>query len=235
MNRMYEDFKIDTGLASQALNNTNATGRYFPRAGFHKVIAILQGGAMAATKTTKVEFLQAQDASGTGAKGIPSDVAQAAVAEITANTNVTEATIDTTNGANTNTVTINDVVFTQAAATDATKREFQNAAGLVTCINDPTYGVSGASASADGAVVTVQAKPAGGAVFTITGHANFTIATTQAQAYVEVENFSLDHANGFTHLAVKVTTTANTVVSAAVLRGYSRDHVTQKVGAGAAV
>jgi hypothetical protein len=60
------------------------------------------------------------------------------------------------------------------------------------------------------------------------------VATTQAQAFVEIDNMSLDHANGFTHVAVKVTTSANSNV-AAVLQREAREAITQAVGAQAAV
>ena len=85
MNRIYESEKLDIALVPQAVNDTNITGKYHPVKNYGRILALLAGGAMAATKTTKVELLQAVDNGGTDAKGIPTTVGQEAVAEITAN------------------------------------------------------------------------------------------------------------------------------------------------------
>lgn len=235
MKRLSDSLKIDIGLASQALNNGNATGSYFDMSMWRQALAVLSVGAMAATKTAKLEFLQALDATGTGAKGIPSDVGQLATATITANTDVSELTIDTTAGANGNTVTINGVLFTQAAATDAAQRQFANAAGLVTCINDATYGVPGVTASANGAVVTCNGGEPGEVLVTATGHANFIIATTKALAFIELNVSQLDIANGYGYIGTKVITSADTAVCVSLLRGLGRFSPIQKVGASAVI
>lgn len=242
MNKLYEDLKIDVGLVSQALNSTNATGRYFPMRGFMKAIAILNGGAMAATKATTIELLQAQDEAGTGAKGIPTTAEQAATAAVTANANVTEATLTLLNVANGDAVTINGLTFTaHTDTTTASSRQFKidgndaaDATALAGLINNATYGVPGVIASTGGtAVVTLRANGGGVAITVANPAATITVATTKAQAFVEIENFSLDHANGFNHVAVKVTTTANSNVAAVLLRGYARDAVVQAVGGSA--
>lgn len=229
MKPMYKRSKIDIGLVSQALNNTNATGRYFNMAMYRKALAILNGGAMAAGTTTKIEFLQAKDASGTDSKVIAD-----ANAVITANTNVTvlQCVVGAPN--NGDTIVINSVTFTKAAATDATKREFADADGLVTCVNDSTYGVSGVTASNNAGTVTFVASDPGETVITGTKTgAALTLSTVQAQAYAEVDVSSLDINNDFTHIAVKITTTANSNVAAVLLRGDERFEPIQKVGAGA--
>jgi len=78
--------------------------------------------------------------------------------------------IDLSSVANTDTVTITSTVdgvlqtaltYTKAASTVAASRQFADAAGLVTCINDATHGVSGVTASASGNVVTLAATTAG--------------------------------------------------------------------------
>lgn len=237
MNRIYEDTKLDIGLVPQALNNTNATGRYHSTENARRVLAHLEVGAMAATTTAIVELLQALDAAGTSAKGIPTTAGQLATATITANTLVTEATIELASVANTDVVTINSVSFTKAATTAVSSREFADAAGLVSCIANVTYGVSGVTGVANGTVVTVNATDPGATVITLSKTENagtITLATTKAQAYVEIESALLDVENGFTFVAPKVTTTANTVVSVSLLRGDPRITVTQKVGASAA-
>ena len=67
--RISEDVKLDIGLVSQPLDDTNATGKYHPVKDYPRICAVLNGGAMAATKTTKIELLQAKDNGGTDAKG----------------------------------------------------------------------------------------------------------------------------------------------------------------------
>jgi hypothetical protein len=237
MKQLYKRAKFDIGLVAQALNNTNATGRYFKMDMWRKLIAILNGGAMAATKTTTIEILQATDIEGTGAKGIPSTAGQTATAEITANEKVTEATIALAAAAATDKVEVNGITYTMAAATDATKKEFADAAGLVACINHATYGVENVIASDSGTTVTVRSGD-GVTTLTVTGTnvaGTVTVATTQAQAFVEVDVGSLDLENGFEYVAVKVTTTANSVVSAELIRGDGRFEPEQSVGASAVV
>ncbi|MBO8183767.1 MAG: hypothetical protein H0Z28_13425 [Archaeoglobus sp.] len=229
MRHLADRMKIDIGLVSQALNNSNATGRYYNMAMYRKALFVLNGGAMAAGKTTKIELLQAKDADGTDAKAIAN-----ADATITANTAVTEATIDLSLVANTDVVTINGIDFTKAAATDASAREFADAAGLVTCVNHETYGVEGVTASVNGNIVTLKATDPGAVAITLDKTENagtITLATTKAIAYVEVDASYLDIDNGFTHVAAKVTTTADTVVSVVMLRGDGRFSPEQAVGA----
>ncbi|MEN6325795.1 MAG: hypothetical protein ABFD18_06275 [Syntrophomonas sp.] len=243
MKRLNEELKIDIGLVAQALNNSNVTGRYYDVSNYRKVLAVLNAGAMADTKTTKVEILQAKDAAGTDAKGIPSTADQDVVATITANTLVTTATLTLATVLAGDKVTINGLVFTAAAAADLPNRVFAqagddtaDAASLVSAINHATAGVPGITATSALGVVTLVADDPGEILITITdAAATITPATTQAIAYVEVDVAQMDTNNGFTHLAVKVTTTANTVVSADLLRGDARFTPIQKVGAAAAL
>lgn len=231
--------KVDVGLISQSLNNTNATGRFYPMGMWRRALAVLLGGAMAATKTTKVELVQATDAAGTGVKAVAG-----AEATITANTNVTAATLTLATVLADQTVTINGVVFTaHADTTTAANREFSiagddtaDAAALAGLINNAAYGVPGVTATAAAAVITLTATDPGETLITATASAaTVTVATTQAVAYVEMDTAALDVDNGFEYVAVKVTTTANTVVGVNLLRGEGRYSPDQKVGASATV
>ena len=238
MKRLSEDVKVDVGLVAQTLNNTNVTGRYFHLAKYPRLLAVLSIAAMAATKTAILELLQATDRDGTGSKGIPTTVGQTAIATVTANTLVTEATVvvGTISGSSGDELVINGITFTAADATSAAAREFADAAGLVTCVNNATYGVTGIIASANGSTVTLKSTDAGEYAITVseTGD-NLTLATTKALAYVELDASELDLANAFAYVAPKVTTTANTVVSVEILRYGSRWMPTQKCGASAVV
>ena len=234
MKRLSEKVKVDIGVVPQTLNNSNVTGGYFSMTMCRSILAVLICGAMASTKTTKIELLQAQDKAGTNSKGIPNTAEQEASATVTANTFVAEATVALVAAAATDKVTINGIVFTMAAATDATKREFANAAGLVTCVNNATYGVAGVVATAVNTTVTLKAIEPGNNVITVEGTdvaGTVTVATTKALAFVELDAAQLDTENGFTYVAPKVTTTANTVTGIVLLRGDGRFSPEQVVGA----
>lgn len=246
MKLISESVKQDIGLVSQAINNNNATGKYHSMAKYRRVMAMLDGGAMAATKTTIIELLQGIGAAGGSAKGIPSTVGQLATATITANTKVTEMTVTLATFLVDGTITINGLVFTaHVDTTTVANREFSisgndtaDAAALVTCINDPTYGVPGVTASNAAGVVTLVSSEPGEVVITVASNPDdgtCVKATVEAQAYVEVDASALDHAGGFTHVAVKVTTTADTVVAAVLARGERRYTPGQAVGASAVV
>lgn len=240
MNLLSENMKVDQGLIPMALNNTNTTGRYFKMKGFPRALFILNIGAMAATKTAQLQIMEATDEAGTGGQAIA-----AAVATVTANTKVKKGTIALASVLNTQTVTItvDGESYTFTAHTDTTtaaSRQFKidgddtaDAAALAGLINDATYGVPGVTAAADTGTITLTVDEEGDATLTLAAsHSTFTLATVEALAYVEVENYTLSA--GFTHLAAKVTTTANTVVSVALLRDARELPVTQYVGASAA-
>jgi len=239
--RIHEDVKIDIGIVSQALDNTNVTGKYHSLKDYRSALAILSGGAMAATKTTKIELLQAKDAAATGSK-----VITGAEATITANALVTEMTITLATFLVAGTITINGLVFTaHVDTTTPANREFsiagsdtQDAAELVICINDATYGVPGITASNAAGAVTLKATDPGEKVITVSSSPDdgtCVKATTKAQAFVEILSTLLDKINDFTHVAVKVTTTATSNVAVVLQRGRYRFTPIQKVGASASL
>jgi len=233
LNRLYEDQKVDIGLVSQALNNTNATGKYFPVAEYREVLAILSGGAMAATKTTILQLMQAKNAAAGSAK-----VITLGTCTITANTLISEGTLTLATVLADDVVTINGLTFkAHATTTTVANREFSisgadtaDAVELCVCINDATYGVPGITATNNAGVITLVSTVPGATLITVTGAAaTITVATTKAQAYVGIDPFILD--DDFTHVAAKVTTTANSNVAVVLIRGKSRKKITQKVGA----
>ena len=236
MKSLYKRAKVDIGLVPQALNNDNSpsTGKYFPMHMFNKALFWLLGGAMAAEKMTKIEIWQAKDANGTDAEAITN-----AEATITANTAVTAAKLTLSSSVQAgDTVTINGVVFTAAADANAAKQKFAVgtndacAASLAEVINAAGLGIKATSSSG---VVTVVAED--DATITITASASdrITVATTEAEAFVEVDVGSLDLANGFEYVAAEVSTTANTVVSVTLIRGDARFEPGQDVAASKSV
>ena len=150
MERMYETAKTDLGVVPQTLNNSNVTGRYYAAMEYRRALAVLQVGALAATKTAKIEVFEAKDAAGTSAQ-----LLTVATATITANTAVTEMTIALATVLAADAITIGGLVFTaHATVTTAASREFSisgndtaDGDALVTCINDATYGVPGVKAA----------------------------------------------------------------------------------------
>lgn len=234
MERLSEMSAIITALVPQALNDSNATGRYIKMAKGFRLRAVLLHGAAAATKTGKIELLQAQDIAATGAKAITDRDGNAVTATFTANSLVNEATIALASVANTDIVTVNGIDFTKAAANDFAAREFADAAGLVLCINHATYGVPHVIASAVTTTVTVRANPEGDATVTVGKTevaGTITLATTVALAFVDIPVGLLDLANDFYYVAAKVTTTANSVVAALFDLYPARWTPTQAVGA----
>ena len=236
-NKIYEGIKLDIGLKPTSLATTNATGEYFSLADYRKAIAVLQVAAMAAAGTAKLEVYEATNASAGSAA-----LLAGATATIAANTLVSSATLTLATVLNTHTVVINGLTFTgHTDTTTLADREFSisgndtaDAVALCLCINDPTYGVPGITATPAAAVVTLTSTIPGATVLTLTETGStITLATLMAQAYVELDALTLSA--GFTHIACKVTTNATIVAGATLLRGGQRVGITQKVGASASV
>lgn len=223
--KIYEKIKIDIGLDAQDINNSNVVGRYVNMTHFRKALVEMNVGAMAAAKTAALTLMQATDSNGTGAKAV-----EGVTATITANTNVQIATIALAAVANTDVVVINGLSYTKSAATSEVDREFADATGLVTCVNHATYGVDGVVASVSTTTVTLKALEGYDITLAKTENAGtVTLATTSALAFVEIDNFDLDVNNGFTHFAPKITSTANGICNAIVLRDDPRYKFVQNV------
>jgi hypothetical protein len=219
-----EAVKVDIGLVSQPLDNSNVTGKYHSMRNTTRLLASLSGGAMLKTKTTELELLQGIGVAGGSAKGIPTTVGQLATAEITALSLATEITIALATFLADGVITINGLDFTaHATVTTPANREFSISGNdtadgdeLCTCINDPTYGVPGITASNNAGTVTLLASDPGEALLTVSSvpdDGTVTKTTTKAQAFVELDISKMDLANSFSHIAAKVTSTATTNVA----------------------
>lgn len=227
MHRESDIKKHDIGIVPQALNNASVTGKYFDMGLYRTAVANLSVGAMAASTTVTLELLQAQDSAGTNAKAIPPPPAtELATVQITANTNVTEATLTLSSTDPGDAVTINGTTFT-AVASGAAGHQFNvgasdtaTAANLATAINAANIDIA-AIGNAD--VVTLAAASSDDNILiTVTNPAaSITPATTKAWALIDLCASQLDIANGFTYVAAKVTTTADTAVAVVLKRaGY---------------
>jgi len=237
MERMIESAKVDLGVVPQTVNNSNVTGAYYEAKDYRRALTLLQVGALAATKTAKIEVFEAQDAAGTGAQLITG-----AAATIAANTAVSEMTVALATVLAGEAITINGLTFTaHATVTTAASREFSisgndtaDAAELATVLNDATYGLTGITATANSGTITLKSTVPGETTITASSAAStFTIATTKAQAYVDLDGLPLSA--GFTHIGCKITSTGNGGVAALLMRGNARGPITQRVGASAVV
>lgn len=236
MKLLSEDVKMDIALTSQSLNGAG-TGEYFRMDRHRKALFIAEVGAMAAAVTSVLQVMQAQDAAGTGAKVITNNAAT-----ITANTKVVAALLTSAlvHVAG-DTYTINGLTFTAAAADGgATSRTYAigadataSTANLAAKINSAVVGVPGVTASAAVGVLTLTADEPGDAAITLSASAGAVgvPSTARAIAYVECDATFLDDANGFDHVALRVTNSAATLTGAVLLRGNGRYTPTQYVAA----
>jgi len=222
-----EVLKIDTAFVpTNALNGAN-TGPYYSLADWRKALFVVEIGAMAAAATCALQAMQATDAAGGG----PAKVITGLTDTITANTDAEIVTLTLNAVQVADTVTINGIVFTAAAAADLPNRVFDqsgadadDAASLAAAINHATAGVPGIVATTPGGgVVRLEAAVPGQATVTITAPAaTITPATVRAIGYLEVDAAMLDSANGFDHVALRITNSAGMITSALLLRGHGR-------------
>ena len=239
MKPMLKRNKYDIGLVPQALNNNNVTSRYFDMKNYRKLVAKAVVGAMATGTTATLALFEATSGAGANAVAlVPAvfGVPTAASAVITANTNVTVATLTAAACAPLDTFVLNGLTYTGAAAADLPNRVFladaadnnATAASIAAAINHATAGVPGVTATANAAVVTLTATEAGEATITVVGTAvRLVAATLQAIAAVEIDATQLDVNNDFQFVAARLTTTANTVIGVEIERGDARYEPTQ--------
>lgn len=251
--KISEKLKADIGLVGQTINNSNATGMYYDMRGYRKAIAVCIDGENAINKVTKVEFLQATAAAGTGAKVVKQGNASAGTESSASNsaaalvlTKQTVATITCALAANADTITINGITYTaHTNTTTAANREFaidgtdaQDATALYGLLTHATYGLGSGISVVDGGsgVLTLTAVD-GDTTLTITtsNATRIAVASTQQILYCECDVNDLDLAGGFYWLAVKVTKAGNGIVGAVLLREHGGYPQAQQVAAGTAI
>lgn len=236
MNRIHEEIKIDFPLPPQALNNSNATGRYFKLDKFREACFVLSVKSMAATKTAKIEVYEASDLDGTDAALVTDGDAT-----ITANTLVTEATVTCASVISTDVLVVNGVSLTVVAsggnADDLSVTvggtDTAMAAAFAAAINNSDYGIDGVTASSSSGVLTIKSTTGEQAVTVSTPDATMTLATVSAFAYVDLKGADLSIDDDLIFVAPKITVTSNSTVSVALLRGAGSGSFTQGAGASA--
>jgi len=233
MNLLSEKLKLDIALTSQSLVGAG-TGQYYAMGKYRRALFVAEIGAMAAAATSALQVMQAKDANGTSAKVVTNNAAT-----ITANTKVSVATLTLAAVAIDNKVTINGLTYTAAAAADLPNRVFaqagdntEAAASLAAAINHATAGVPGITATSNLGVVTLVADEPGDQYISITNpSATITPATVRAIGYVECDASFLDLANGFDHVALRITNSAAIQTGAILIRGDGRYTPDQYVAA----
>lgn len=234
MNRISDVLKIDQALTPQSLNGAG-TGQYFMMNTYRRALFTVNVGAMAAAATAAMQAMQAKDSSGTDAK-----VITGLTATITANTKVSSAKLLSGDVHVAGEVyTINGLAFTAAAADVPTERTYAvgasattSTANLAAKINHATLGVPGVLATADTGTLTLTAIEPGEIDITISASVSAVgvPSTLTAVGYLEVEAGMLDDAEGFDHVALRVTNSAAMLTGAGLLR-ECRETPTQYVAA----
>ena len=223
MKLLSEAAKLDIGLIPISLNGAG-TGPYFRMDMDRKALFVVEVGAMAAAATSVAQVMQATDAAAGGAKVITNNAAT-----ITANTNVTSALLTSAlvHVAG-DTYTVNGLTYTAAAADGgATSRTYAigadataSTANLAAKINSAVVGVPGVLAAANVGALTLTADEPGDIAITLSASAGAVgvPSTLSAIAYVECDASFLDSANGFDHVAIRLTNSAATLTGATLLR-----------------
>jgi hypothetical protein len=238
MNKLLSEIcKVDVGLTSSNLNGPG-TGAYFAMDKYRKALFMVEIGAMAAAATSVIQVMQATDA----VAGGPAKVITNNAATITANTRVaaallTSAVVHVAG----DTYTVNGLTYTAAAADGgATSRTYAlgadataSTANLAAKINSAIVGVPGVLAAANVGALTLTADEPGDVAITLSAGAGAVgvPSTLRAIGYVECDASFLDLANGFSHVAVRVTNSAAMQTGAVLIRGEGRYSPTQYVAA----
>jgi len=236
-NLLSERLKVDTAIVPENLTGL-ATSPYYNMKKCRKALFVVEVGAMAAAATCIMAAWEARDAGATGAQAIA-----AITATITANTGVAEATVTCVTTAVGNTLTVNGLTFTAAAAADLPNRVWDqsgddtaDAASLVLALNHVTAGVPGVTATSALGVVTLVATEPGETAITISRvGAPLTLATTRAIGYLEIDGAQMTKATAavaaYTHIAIAVTTSGAMLTGAVLVRDNARYTPVQTVAA----
>lgn len=235
MNKLSDNLKIDIGVVASSIASTYVTGAYYRMDNFRKALFTINAAVMAATKTVVAQVYQATNAAAGSAKVITK-----ATCTITANSKAKGVTLTPRSATSGDSVIINGLTFTGASATTLANREWiatgndaADATALCACINDATYGVPGVLATLSTDVVILTATEPGDASITIGTIVGGTItaSTNRADGFIEIDASDLDTANGFNHVALRLTTDATIVCGSSLIRGGERYTPTQYVGA----
>ncbi|MDD5502579.1 MAG: hypothetical protein PHH26_03845 [Candidatus Thermoplasmatota archaeon] len=218
MYMLYEEIKPDVLLNASVSAGANATSKYVGLGDKRRILfAVDISGSTGLKKgeAVSISCLKAKDAAGTGATKITADVeVEGLIKGLVVATTVTGCQ-------DTDTVTVNGVVFTKKTATPSAKKgEFADGAGLAAAIE---LLLPKLKATNDANTVTISAAELGEATITIketivnsTGTPWVPAGVTK-QALALLEVYAPQMGAGYTHLAIKVDNDAATAVTAQVV------------------
>jgi len=214
--------------------------RYYSLRDYGKIAFAFIIDTMAAAAQVVATIIEATSNAGAGAVAIAT-----ATATITANTLANVVTIVCTTVLNTETVVINGVTFTGAAAPDLPNHVFDRsggdaatAASLAAAVNHAAAQVhflaaGGAITAAvlAGQTVTLWPTEAGvGSLTVVAGAATMVVATVEAIGFIEIDATALTA--GFDHVALQLVGAATSHAAVIAIRGCPRfAAVTQAVAA----
>jgi hypothetical protein len=217
-----ERAKLIVGLPPQSLVTTNKTSRYYPMKGYDKVVFLIACGAIAyadpgTPNTVVAQVMRAKSAAAGSAEALTGFAAT-----ITGQIDAIKGSVLVDTVTNDVTITINGVVYTKKAATNAAAAEFADAAGLVLCVNHATEGVPGVLAAAVGTTVYLTSIVPDDTKIDMVGYeaAKLVPATEEGLALIEVDELNLG--DTWTHMAIKLTTVGTIVASASMLFADAR-------------
>jgi len=244
--RISENIKVDVAV-SPVQATSSLTSKYFKLDKYDRALFVVNWspvGASAIVTTSILTLYQAKDASAaTSAAAITSSTAICTTGAKITEFTITPATVSADDtvaitGYDSNGDALTALTFTAedggtSAHTASTSRYFSindTAAGtgivsevcthLATLINDTTYGLPNAYASAASTSVTIVSMNPGANCFTVTSSstANFALAATKCIAMVEVKASALTLSSDFTHVAVNVAHEISAWTSAICIR-----------------
>lgn len=230
--KISEVVKVDQALTPTSLASTAGTGAYFPMKDYVKALFIFTVAAMAALDTVVAQILQATDRDGTGSKDITNSTATLTGAAGDDASTLTFVSILDGEG-----FTINGTVFVaDDTAPNAALGQFDTGATDTTAATNAVVVINQLlpllKATSAAGVITIEAREPGTAVIVITATAaTVTEATLRAIGIVEIRAEHLDEDNGFTHVALKLTTDATIVVGGDLVRNGATFSPGQFVGA----
>ncbi len=215
MNLLKEIVKADIALAAELVNAATHTGRYVGFNGFRKMLFAVgiqcEDGILDAEEVT-ITVREGKNNVGLDHQALIENIVVTGLVAGSVVVTDLAATAAIENG---DTVTINGIEFTKAAANDLPNGEFLNAAGLVLCI---AAHLPELTAVANVDVVTVSSAEVGAGVVTLAENADPASAwvpaggTTYAVAIAEISSEQLSA--GFSHVAVNVLNEATNDIQA---------------------
>lgn len=218
---MREALRFMVGLSPRSLATTNATGRYFPIKGYDKIVFLIACGAIAYADPGTPNQVVAQVRKATSAAGAGAADLTGFTASVVGQVKAKQMNVVVNGVTNDVTIAINGITYTKKAATTAANREFADANGLRDCVNHATKGVPGVLAAANGTNVTLTAINPDDTLISAVGYeaAKLVPSTDDGLAIIEVDE---EDVPGFSHVAIKLTTTGTIVCSAQAVMARGR-------------